>query len=242
MEGSEFRVVVTDPKPIFDLVWRGLLTDSDENPLMMLDISRTTLDDNLFWNETTGIGAFLVDGAHYSIDSKLYFAERELLDSPFGFYPYERISRVQQGLKSQGLRVDNLGIYDSEDTHLFIYHDDSLVGLEVNLGYQSREKMADHYRKRVEKYEDMPMIRRHVIRNAVRASENADFNESIGVELKEKSYLGGPVDLTDQSTFSIYLREYAQVYEKLIRALYEERGTTPPPVPIVFQELPDLEI
>lgn len=83
-----------------------------------------------------------------------------------------------------------------------------------------------------------PDTRKHLIRHAVRVAQNQPTNSEITVELinrEQPRMYPWSYQLDDEQQFISHLNAYSYLYEKLLTALYREKGREPPSVSIVFE-------
>ena len=197
---------MTDVEMIMDPRFRNLI--------ILEDLSNTKLGGVLFEGERTTIGiSSSSDTEHpeFTIITTITPTLQEKAQRPF--YDRERVLSVQRLLLQAG--VDLALTTNGVSTFLGL-QDFAEGNLHISFGPEGENVFKELAR---EMFPDVPY---GLIEGKMRRDKN------FGLTLKYETLF------TDQAAFASRLNMYAGTYEKLLRALYQERSTSLPNTPIVL--------
>lgn len=156
----------------------------------------------------------------YSFSSVIVFSEKEGHQSPYGYYSPDRLRKVKEILEGDGIRVD---LRDQERGVMLIQGGDGSI-IEIDFGYVSREAHGISIRQDIEKTED-PARRQELLKSALFYSEIGNLSIFVSLFGDEES---GFLELGNEDSFTKNLLFYSDTYDKLLKALYQEKGALLP--------------
>ncbi|MEA3355356.1 MAG: hypothetical protein U9Q63_02655, partial [Patescibacteria group bacterium] len=184
--------------------------------------------DFLGFEKTAGEGVN-IDGT-FSFRSQLHLSKERLIQKDNGYYSYAKVKKIEEILTDEG--VDATFSKKREGRSVITIEKDGQY-IEVNFHFPSKKAEEVSIRKMTEEdgelyYFQVQKREKHIsekIKEVTR--ENFISLMLVNKNMAETDVEGYP-KLEDETGFCKAIATYAEVYEEVINAIYQEAGITPP--------------
>ncbi|MBI2329915.1 ATP-binding protein [Candidatus Daviesbacteria bacterium] len=239
--GGHIRVNVSQPELLYALAQKSRATN--KNPY----ISKTYIDDSLISWETSELhqddSKYINGKQTYGFSTELDL-RRNIQDPVQQYYTPERTKKVLENLQRQGVIIHMDTIINGQQ-RLKIYHSRGAYGVEIFLGWPSREAVSEYYSDwatrvalsdaKKESVGQLDDSGKAAIQQRVQKDlTNHEVNRSVRIRLANRKRLDSfegwdlrPPLPQNQAEFLEQTEFYRKTLEQTLKALYAEANVTP---------------